>query len=359
MAHSTLDRTVNGTTQQQQASPDGTLLPELLGPAVTATVNYTKPAETALQGLVTKGEKVMEGGGVLGNIVMGTTGSSKGSVKGVGRQLLEPHEMKIYDARPVAEQLSMDRHGVIIAKLRTKLPDSLDVVLDEKETLIKEIYYPELAELAMRNVVLEDGRRPKYAFCNNSQKFTEDKSRGYMGAYSRQAHADMTGPTGPWWPKQKMLRKMVKGKGLDPAEIEEMDTRFDVMFINAWQPFSYPVKDNPLTILDWTSVDVARDIYVIPPGVPLTFGEPVQRILYNPNHRWLYLPEMTPEEVWLFKQGDSRGADPSVSQHVAQHAFHTAVRLPDDDGQARTRRSIAVRMVLLFEKNPAALIAKL
>ena len=23
-------------------------------------------------------------------------------------------------------------------------------------------------------------RKPKYAFCNNSQKFTEDKSRGYM-----------------------------------------------------------------------------------------------------------------------------------------------------------------------------------
>ena len=200
----------------------------------------------------------------------------------------------------------------------------------------------------MRSVVLEDGRRPKYAFCNNSQKFTEDKSRGYTGACSWQAHVGMTGSTGPWWPQRKMMCKMAKGHGLDPAEVEQMDT----MFINAWQPFSYPVRDNPLTILDWTSVRVAQDIYVIPPGIPLTFGEPVQRILHNPNHRWLYLPEMTPEEVWLFKQGDSRSGDPSV-RHLAQHAFHTSVRLPEDSVQDRTRRSIAVRMVLFFERPPA------
>ena len=39
--------------------------------------------------------------------------------------------------------------------------------------------------------VTADGRRPRYAVCAATQKFTEDKSRGYLGAYSRQIHTDI------------------------------------------------------------------------------------------------------------------------------------------------------------------------
>ena len=60
---------------------------------------------------------------------------------------------------------------------------------------------PELEELCKKYVVREDGSRPSFALCIMAQKFTEDKSRGYMGAYSRQAHADLTGPDGPLPPK--------------------------------------------------------------------------------------------------------------------------------------------------------------
>ena len=30
---------------------------------------------------------------------------------------------------------------------------------------------------------------------------------------------------------------------------------------------------------------------------------------YNPNHRWFYLPEQRDDEVWFFKQGDSRAVN--------------------------------------------------
>lgn len=246
------------------------------------------------------------------------------------------------------EKLRIDKHAIIVVPLKSQLPDDLEVMLDEKETELKRTYFPELEELVKKFVVRDDGRRPLHALCVGSQKFTEDKSRGYMGAYSRQAHSDMTGPKGPWAPVLfGNALKMLKARGVSEAEARKMD----LMFISAWRPFSYNVKDNPLTLLDWTSVDPDKDVYTLPKGTKLTMGEPIQRVLYNPNHRWLYVPNMTPQEVYVIKQSDSRG---DLIPGLAQHAFHTSIRLPGDSGNDRTRRSIVVRMLLLFEPDPRA-----
>ena len=65
------------------------------------------------------------------------------------------------------------------------------------------------------------------------------------------------------------------------------------------------MADNPLAILDWSSVSLS-DLYRIPSGLPMTPGEPPQRITFNPDHRWVYVPGMRPDEVLFFKQGDTR-----------------------------------------------------
>jgi hypothetical protein len=64
-------------------------------------------------------------------------------------------------------------------------------VLDPRDRELRRDYYPELEALALDSVVTADGRRPKYAICAATQKFTEDKGRGYLGAYSRQVHTDI------------------------------------------------------------------------------------------------------------------------------------------------------------------------
>ena len=71
----------------------------------------------------------------------------------------------------------------------------------------------------------------------------------------------------------------------------------DLLLVNAWRPFSWPAIDNPLALLDWSSVDEANDLCRIPAGLPMTAGEPPQRITHNPAHRWLYVPGMRPDEV--------------------------------------------------------------
>merc|ERR1712007_93950 len=97
--------------------------------------------------------------------------------------------------------------------------------------------------------------------------------------------------------------KMFTKRGVPEEEARSLD----IMFVNAWRPFGQVVKDNPLTVLDWTSVDPANDVRGKSRGTAVEkdviYGALVH---HNPKHRWMYLPDMNPEEIWLFKQADSR-----------------------------------------------------
>jgi hypothetical protein len=150
---------------------------------------------------------------------------------------------------------------------------------------------------------------------------------------------------------------LLRSKGISVKEARDMD----LMMVNAWRPFSWPVEDNPLAVLDCTSIS-EEDYYRIPDGVPMTAGEPPQRVTHNPRHRWLYVPEMQPDEVLVFKQGDSRVGTKHDMGDLSRFGFHTAFRLPDDPGGKhghRNRRSIASRLLLLFERASARSAAKL
>jgi hypothetical protein len=70
-------------------------------------------------------------------------------------------------------------------------------------------------------------------------------------------------------------------------------------------------------------------------------------------HRWLYVPDMRPDEVLVFKQGDSRVGTEQDTGALSHFGLHTAFRLPGDTGGEhghRSRQSIASRLLLLFER---------
>ena len=67
----------------------------------------------------------------------------------------------------------------------------------------------------------------------------------------------------------------------------------------------------------------------------------------------VYLPKQRDDEVWLFKQADSRALN-KEPYHLAQYAFHNSFRRPEDPGTNRSRRSISVRLVLGFEPKAKA-----
>lgn len=261
-------------------------------------------------------------------------------------------ELPIYDARPTIGKYEMDTHGFIILNLETKLPQTLEVMKDPQEKLIASIFYPEVEGLAKQFCKLSDGRLPKYAVAIGCQKFIpQPKMTGgaaeYQGkdniaiSYARIAHADFSEVV--FDNAYKMLTK----RGIPEEEAQNLD----LVFVNTWKPYGQTVTDNPMALLDWTSVDVANDVQVHLRGVKATKGAIYgTQIFHNPNHRWLYLPDMRDNEIFFFKQADSRAVNKEPTS-LAQYGFHTAFRLPDDPGpDNKTRRSIAVRLLLGYEK---------
>merc|ERR1712139_189528 len=114
-------------------------------------------------------------------------------------------------------------------------------------------------------------------------KKTADASANLQAAYTPDAHADFSDVVfdGAW--------KMLVKRGVP----EEEAKRLDLMFVNCWKPFGLTVTDNPLAVLDWTSVDPSADVR----GVKRGQGAHVEKdvisgalVCHNPHHRWFYMP---------------------------------------------------------------------
>ncbi len=112
-------------------------------------INYARPRGERV-GLDPDGRGLAQGGEFMEN-------PEKGSKAALAN--LDPREMQIFDARPHRESLDIDTHGSCIANHRTALPETLEVLLEEREVTIREIYWPEIIELGRRTIV-SDGRSP-------------------------------------------------------------------------------------------------------------------------------------------------------------------------------------------------------
>lgn len=111
-------------------------------------------------------------------------------------------------------------------------------------------------------------------------------------------------------------------------------------WFNTWQPFDNVVENNPLALIDWMSLplDDVIDYYYTGRGVDSLVAAPV----YSPDHRWCYFPQMTPDEVIIFKQMDGR-PDRSV------YCPHTSFQDPTAPDDCLPRRSIEMRILAVYE----------
>uniref|UniRef100_A0A7S3PE11 Uncharacterized protein n=1 Tax=Aplanochytrium stocchinoi TaxID=215587 RepID=A0A7S3PE11_9STRA len=305
------------------------------------TLNLGRPVKGTI-GYANSDDPLSSGGSGLeqgGHSMPGTPKMKKENVSIM--ETINKKTMDIYDIRPAMNQISLDKNGFCVGHLQTNLEETLDILFEDGDKQIRKIYWPEVEEL-VRNTVTMDGRKPKYVFSIGTQKFCEDKTRGPFTTYSRTAHTDFAEVVfDKAW---KMLTK----RGVPEEEAKKMD----LMFVNTWKPFGRPCVDNPLTILDWETVDPSRDVHGLKRGSPTKYMSIYNTtVTYNPQHKWVYIPEMQSDEVWVFKQVDSR----PNKLGLAKHAFHTSFRMPDHQSDVnRTRRSIAVRLICAFEPVPKA-----
>ena len=89
-----------------------------------------------------------------------------------------------------------------------------------------------------------------------------------------------------------------------------------VRIINVWRPIGHPVYHKPLAVSDWNHLDTQHDLvpvrFIYPDRVGGTFS-----VKYNPDHKWYYLSNQTPEEVTLIKCYDSEVDRARLTPHSA------------------------------------------
>lgn len=244
----------------------------------------------------------------------------------------QPYPVTIRNARMSAEPIELDTHGFCLTTHRSAIED----FRDPEQT---KAYPAEVAEVVKRltgaDLVIPMGGQLRSPVISGPG----------IQPPAAEAHVDFTTRTA-----QRVAKRIYDGAVPDGPGYE----RF--ICFSLWRTFSEPPQDYPLALCDFRSVgdddgaaNTKVDVDEIPTGDALSApieGEEdmvAATIFYhNPEHRWFYYPDMTPDEVILIKFHDS---DHSVAWRAPHTAFHDTSR-PD----AVTRESYEFRGVAYFSR---------
>ncbi len=113
---------------------------------------------------------------------------------------------------------------------------------------------------------------------------------------------------------------------------------------NIWRAITPPPQDFPLAVCDARSVSPTDEVTVtaITEELQGNVVHDTMSYVHNPAHRWYYFPDMTGDEVIVFKSGDS---DPTGAVRVA----HTAFTDPTCPPRVSTRASVEMRALAVFD----------
>ena len=265
--------------------------------AITAEIPYTIPTE----------EKLVNESFGPKNIHGRRTGS------------VELKPMIVRNGRLVADSLSLEQQGLVFVEHKTKVVDFFD------EQQVKSIYYPEIESLIKREsgasrVVIFD-----HALRSGDEAEREEK---LIRNPVLQAHNDYTEWSGP-----NRLREIL------PDEAGELlKHRFAI--IQVWRAIHRPIEANPLALADARSVEF-DDWMVAERRYPHRVGQ-TYRLKYNPKHKWIYFPNMRPDEAIVFKVYDSE------TDGRARFTAHTSFHDPATKPGALARQSIEMRAFAFF-----------
>jgi hypothetical protein len=230
------------------------------------------------------------------------------------------HSLPIYDARPLAPELSLDREGFEVLAHDTAVSDFYD---DEE---VRAVYYPEMERLVKQAT----GATRVLVFDHTTRA-----DPGAVGAAKslrlpvRRVHNDYTPRSGP-----QRVRDL-----LAPEDAEAMLQR-PYAVINVWRPIEGPVLTAPLAVADARSIAPA-DLVATDLVYRDRTGE-IYEVAFNPSHRWHYVPRMERHETLLIKGYDSR------EDGRARFTPHTAFDDPAAPPDAPARESIEIRTLAFF-----------
>ncbi len=234
----------------------------------------------------------------------------------------DPHTVSIFDMRPIADGLSLDRQGFALVDAPTTVTDFYN------EAQLQSVYYPEAEELvkqatgASRVVVFDHTIRRR-------EHGVEDRTPGTPRQPVTRIHGDYTEVSGP----QRVCDLM-------GAEADDLLTR-RYAIVNVWRPIRGPLYDAPLAVCDATSLS---DGDLIPQDLIYRDrrGE-IYGLTFNPLHKWYYAPAMRADEALLLKCFDS------LKDGRARFMPHTSFADPNAPADMPPRESIELRTLVFFD----------
>lgn len=229
---------------------------------------------------------------------------------------IDEHPVTIHDVRPIADQLSFDRNGFVLADAPTDV-----TVFTDKAELARYCRQTEglVQRLTGADRVISFG--PMVRTNATGAHGHNQPAHGAHVDYGARTVADFT-------------RDML------PEEEAERRLEGRHMLINVWRPIVM-VESAPLAVCDASTV---RKEDLFDSEVVGGLGDFGRRSLwgfnlaYRPEHRWYWAPHMQPWEALVFKLFDS---DPGATQYTAHSAFEDPNTPPD----AAPRQSIEVRTI--------------
>jgi len=236
-----------------------------------------------------------------------------------------PHTMPVRDAREVADALSLEREGFVLAEHRSAVAGSRDLELLGRD------YHAEMQDMLKQFTGARDVLPQRTGLLI---RFGERSTAQGSAKPARFAHLDYTTE---WAHRFVDLVTGWERVSLEPYR------RFAIY--QTWRATSTPPQDNTLAICDGRSVGdgdtVEFDVTIGPEEIPgNTFVSRVVR--HSDGHKWYYFPRLRRDEVIVFKAFDSDTPD-------ALNAAHTAFDDPDAPADAEPRASIEARFIAFFD----------
>jgi hypothetical protein len=220
---------------------------------------------------------------------------------------LDPRTVQVEDARACTQQPSLEAEGFALFPHESAVSDFQDAAG------LAQIYRSEI-ELFLRELTGADevvlnspGVRRSAQSLQDWDRLT-NSGRLYNTRPAPFVHVDISNSTAVEFTERWRTRD--HGRSV---------RRF--AHYNVWRALSPPPQDLPLTLCDSRTVSpedlIEADAMMDLPDVPESSYVGLV-VRYNPRHRWCYFPDMTRDEVLVFKTHDS---EPGRPGHVPHSAF--------------------------------------
>ena len=245
----------------------------------------------------------------------------------------------VINGRELNPPPTLDSHGFQLLMAPTKL-DLMDT------DIVRSQYYEQCREMLLKATGCQEVRGGGHEYRNgfggeSGPRGAKPTPNGSGGAYALGIHADMCAV-------------------VEDAFLRIIPDERHFQSINIWRSTKLDelIETMPLAVCDMRSIDPNDIVF----GDGMNTGNIKQymkvvdqRVIYSPHQRWYYFPDMTPDEVLIFRQYDTRQETLNL-----RTVFHQAVKDPNTRSKAPMRSTIEVRMQAIYgaETNKADRVAR-